>query len=79
MWRVARWLWDKILEPAYLKFLVVLAAFLEQSMWIKVPVIALLLDQGVAEPLFGASAGGLLAAIIGDLNADAALRRSLVE
>ncbi len=70
--RVARWLWDRILEPAYLKFL-------EQPTWFKAPLYALLLAQAVPELLGGTSLGDLLAAVIEDLRADAALRRSLVE
>ncbi len=66
------WLWREVLSPAYLKFL-------EQPVWVKAPLYALLLAQVVPELLGGTSLGDLLAAVIEDLRADAALRRSLVE
>ena len=69
--RVARWLWREVLSPAYLKFL-------EQPAWVKVLLYGLLLAQAVPELLGGTSLGDLLAAAIRNLNADSALKESLV-
>ncbi len=66
------WVWAELLHPAYLRLLTT-------PLYVKVPLYALLLAQVVPELLGGTSLGDLLAAVIEDLRADAALRRSLVE